>query len=265
MKKSILLSAAILLTISAFALAKWNSTIPDEKKKTTKVKASHPEQPLPLFMPKPANLYYDLGSRFKPMKKSAIQASLTVKDFLNLDYNWPIKTIEDVNIILIEDNKHSNIQFASQGENLTKEQIKFLNTCEYSTNLKVQSKCMVTDRNGQNSQWLKCIEHISIVPEQQARYSTGKHAFLKYLKEENKKNTFNLDMDILSFAKLTFTVKKDGSISELNLDKSSGYEKIDNAVKDLLKNAPDKWLPAVNAEGLNVEQELVISFGLGGC
>lgn len=265
MKKSILLFSAILLTVTAFAFVKWNETNSNAAISCNPRSAVQTDKELPFYMPKPANLYYDIGSRFKPMKKSKINKSLLVKDFLNLNYEWPIKIIEDVNIILIKDDKHSNIQFASYGEKLSKEQIKFLKSCKYSTNLKLQSKCMVTDRKDKNPKWQKCIEHFSIVPEQQASYSLGKTAFIEYLREGNKKNTYNLDNDKLGMAKLTFTVGKDGRISNLELDNTSGYEHIDYAMLELLKNAPGKWLPAKNKQGETVDQELVVSFGRGGC
>lgn len=66
-------------------------------------------------------------------------------------------------------------------------------------------------------------------------------------------------------AKLYFTVTKDGAISNVSLDRISGYVPMDEAMIDLLKNVPGSWQPAENAEGEKVDQELVITFSMSGC
>ena len=49
------------------------------------------------------------------------------------------------------------------------------------------------------------------------------------------------------------------------LDRSSGNVTIDKAMLSLIQSAPGKWIPAENEKGENVDQELVITFGVGGC
>ena len=62
--------------------------------------------------------------------------------------------------------------------------------------------------------------------------------------------------------KIAFTITENGTITNVNLDRTTGYPQLDFELKQLIKNVPGKWIPAKNQEGKNVEQELVMSFGL---
>ncbi len=172
MKKSILLFSAILMTITALGFINWNITATNNMSANcADLIDSKPDEPLPFYVPKSANLLYDLG---------------------------PLSARNDAKI-------------------------------------------------------------------EKAKYSLGRDTFIEYLKEGNKKNSYNIDFKKLQLAKLQFTVSKTGIVENIKLHNSSGYEKIDKGVIELLKNAPGLWTPAKNDEGENVVQELVISFGMGGC
>jgi hypothetical protein len=108
---------------------------------------------------------------------------------------------------------------------------------------------------------------LTIVPETQAEYSKGKAALKEYLKESSKasRDIANVDPEKLQPAKLYFTVTKKGAIENVKLDRTSNYSLVDEAMIELIKNAPGTWKPAENLKGEKVEQELVVSFGLMGC
>jgi len=65
--------------------------------------------------------------------------------------------------------------------------------------------------------------------------------------------------------KLYFTINTDGEVSNIYQDDDCGFDKIDRAMLELLKNLPGKWVTAENAACQKMEQELVISYGLVGC
>ncbi|NRA13774.1 MAG: hypothetical protein HRT57_17675 [Crocinitomicaceae bacterium] len=65
--------------------------------------------------------------------------------------------------------------------------------------------------------------------------------------------------------KAFFTVTKEGKITNIRLDSSSGHVSIDVKMIKLIKSIPDEWEPAKNSKGEKVDQELVYSFGIKGC
>jgi hypothetical protein len=100
------------------------------------------------------------------------------------------------------------------------------------------------------------------VPEQQATYLKGNEALITYLKE-NSRDAMNVIKDEkLGALKLSFIVSKNGKISEVKHDAmTTGYPSIDKKFIELIKNVPGKWIPAENASGEKMEQELVFTFG----
>ena len=90
---------------------------------------------------------------------------------------------------------------------------------------------------------------------------------MDYLKNHSleARTKANVVAEKLKPAKLYFTVSKTGTIENVRLDRSSNYPIVDEAMIELIKNAPGEWLPAENEKGEKVEQELVVSFGLMGC
>ena len=107
--------------------------------------------------------------------------------------------------------------------------------------------------------------HLTIVPEMQAVYVSGKNSLIEYLKENSKEETSFVLKDKLKAGKLYFTVTKEGKISNAKVRATSGYPSIDEKMIELITNSPGKWEPAKNSEGKKVDQVLVFSFGIIGC
>lgn len=259
MKKSILLFAGILMTISALGYMNWQQSKNTHQDNNCSQPTERTDDPPPLFIPKAVNLYYDLGTRFGAIKKSELLKATSIRDFFTDHVNEEIFSIESASIIVIKNDQHTNIQQANRGNKLNAAQLKLLRNCDYSTCLKISTDVKTESGYGYYS------PHITVVPEQQARYSLGKKAFLQYLENGNKKHAYNLNLNKLGFAKLYFTVSAKGELTKIKLDRSSGYDFLDKEMIDLLKNAPGKWQAAKTQAGELVDQELVISFGKEGC
>ncbi|MBT8286458.1 MAG: energy transducer TonB, partial [Bacteroidia bacterium] len=167
-------------------------------------------------------------------------------------------------IILIND-EQSNIVKTGKSGDFTAEQLDFLQSLDYSTNLMIWADYReknVTTGKMEDHHWTP---YLTIVPEKQAEYESGKESLMTYLKENSKNSRASVDPDNLQPAKLYFTVTKEGAIKNVRLDRSSNYPSVDERMIELITNAPGKWKPAENSEGEKVDQELVISFGLMGC
>jgi len=72
-----------------------------------------------------------------------------------------------------------------------------------------------------------------------------------------------LNMEQLE-SSFTFTVNKQGEISNVKLNKTVGDIKVDQLLIDLIAKMP-KWKPAESPKGSVVEQEFEFVVGMDGC
>jgi hypothetical protein len=212
-----------------------------------------------------SDFFYDMGSRFGPVKKSDLANAKSIIDFLPPEQTDPVVSYKSVSVIIIKDDRQTDIRETGYSDKLTDNQIKLLRSSDYSTNFLIRAEYLEINKETYELESNYFTPQLTIVPEKQAEYEGGKDALLQYLREFNKENTADLNEDKLQPAKLYFTVTKKGGISNIKLDRTSGYPKIDKTMIELITKAPGKWEPAKNSRGKKVDQELVISFGIVGC
>ena len=209
------------------------------------------------------NLFYNLTPRFQPITKTNLAQASSVADFFGPEHLQPLLNYESIEVVIIENDKQTSKRLASSSCKLSEAQIQMLENLGYSQHFLIRATYHVN--NGKTGVTEIHIDepHFTVVPEKQATYNLGEKALIDYLEAGNKENTANLDENKLQTAKLYFTVTKNGTITNAHLDRTSGYEKMDAAMIELLTNAPGKWTPAQNAIGEKVDQELAITFGVG--
>ena len=104
--------------------------------------------------------------------------------------------------------------------------------------------------------------HITVVPNKQAVYNTGKEALINYLKDNSKEHMKVIKGDNLGAIKISFIVTKNGIVSDVKHDAmTTGYPSIDEKLIELIKNIPGKWTPAENSKGEKIDYEFVFTFG----
>jgi len=266
MKKSILVLTAIIITFGAYAFVKLDGNKDQKCKKKTPIFNEKKKSPGLFYLGKVKQQFnFDLSTRFTPVKQTRIAEVTNFREFFRQDENNRIVSVETTTITVIKNDMPTSVQITGTGEQLSQEQIKFLASCDNSTNLKISARCQTKDPYYRELQSRNFTPHITLVPEKQARYSLGKEAFLDYIKKENKKNDYGLDSDKIGFAKLSFTVDKTGKLTNMKVDRKTGLEYLDDMIINLVNDAPGEWLPAENTKGEKVEQVLVVSFGRGGC
>ena len=105
---------------------------------------------------------------------------------------------------------------------------------------------------------------ITVVPEVEAAYPGEHQELISYLKKnaiEKIPVSFSKEMKMTL---IHFTVTEEGKVSNATIIESSKDPEIDKVLLKAIRKMPD-WKPAVNAEGINVEQEFEFSVGNGGC
>ncbi|PTM08999.1 MAG: hypothetical protein DA407_06740 [Bacteroidetes bacterium] len=268
MKKSILIifAGVITLGLTAFGIMQSNNSEVNElSESNTIVMSTTADNKIAdkIF----TDFIYDVGPRFSPIKKTDLDKITSFNDIIGEEHANRIVEYKWVTVVLIIDDKESNVREFGTSDVLTEAQLNLLHSFDYSTNLMIAA-----DYQGKNKEtgvledthWTP---YLTIVPEKQAEYSEGQDALKVYLKESSKdsRDRANVDPEKLQPAKLYFTVTKNGTIENIKLDRTSNYPLVDYTMIELITKLPGTWIPAENHEGEKVDQELVVSFGLMGC
>jgi len=264
MKKRILIFCGILLTMSltAFTIINWNGQVESSSDKSI---VSNIQGELDYNLKVSTDFFYSIDTRFGAIKKSDIDKAKSISAFLSEDQVQKIVSYKSVKITILEDSKHTDISETGHSSDLTAAQIKLLQSTNYSTNILIRADYLESNKINSTLNDSYATPHLTIVPEKQAIYISGKDVLIDYFKENSIEETSIAQNDKLQPAKLYFTITKKGLISNVKLVISSGYPSIDNRMMELIINAPGKWEPAKNSKGENVDQELVFFYGLLGC
>lgn len=208
------------------------------------------------------DLYYGIDARFAAVKKADVYNATTIYAFLNEGEKAQIEHIYSVDVIIVKDNQLSEIRARGTTEQLTEEQLKILKSTDYFSHFTIR-----TEFRGKNMETGIMEDkffgpHITIVPEQQAVYVDGKEALLNHLKQNSKESMTVIKDEKLGAIKLSFVIDKQGKVTNIKHDAmTTGYPSIDKKLMHLLETIPGKWIPAKNANGEKMEQELVFTFG----
>ena len=264
MKKRILIFCGVLLAMSltAFAFISWNDQVETSSSKSIVSNTLVAED---LNINVFSDFFYNVDTRFGAIKKSDVDKARSITDFLQKKQTQQIVSYKSVKITILEDSKQTDISETGHSSTLTAAQIKLLNSTDYSTNILIRADYLESNKTTSTLTQSYATPHLTIVPEKQAIYTSGKDALIDYLKENSKEITIIVENDKLQPAKLYFTVTKKGHITNVKLVTTSGYPSIDKRMIELITKAPGKWEPAENTKGEKVDQELVFSFGLMGC
>lgn len=270
MKKSVLFVVCVLIIISVSAFSLIHTDKIENSAVFTTEKADKNVQPEIIKTNnsddfKPTDFYIDFGTRFSPLTKTTIENAQRVHAFLRTQDIELIKKIKTVEIIPIINDERNDINLKGTAEMMTEAQMTFLKNAPYSTNFVVS---VVYERHkniGTSYEQYLFTPHYTVAPETSASYKSGKEALISLLYTQTQFERIGLIEKKLMPAKLYFTVTSAGDITDLKMDKSSGYPLIDQKIKRLLEQTSGSWIPAKDANGNTVDQELVVTLGIEGC
>ena len=102
-------------------------------------------------------------------------------------------------------------------------------------------------------------------PAKPAAYLLGKKALMDYMKVNLESKSALVQKENLKNGRIIFVVNNMGLVVGPELVKSSGYPDLDRAALQLIQSTPSAWLPAKDKKGTAISQEMVFTFGIGGC
>ena len=268
MKKKLLFFGMLLLILSltAYGFINWegNKTVIEDTSlavNNKNLKGKQPKKEFKVF----EDFIYDIGTRFAAIKKTDLNNAKSINDFFDEEHINRIEKLNSVSIILVIDDKQSDIIEVGKNELLNKKQLALLQSLDYSTNFVIRADYLEKNKISGMLEHNYSTPHLTLVPEKQASHFMAKETLKSYFKENCKDLLANVDPEKLLPAKMYFTVTNTGEVENVRLDRPSGYPDIDNRMMELMKNLPGTWKPAENLNGKKVAQELVVSFGLMGC
>jgi len=267
MKKSIMFFAVLItLSITVFSFMNWNDSEADQLATLVIEDSTIDTQSKEKINKKiDAGFIYGVGPRFRPITKRDLDNINFFSDYIGEEHSQRIVSYKSLSVIILDGDKKTDVRETSKNGFFTTSQIKLLQSSPYSTNILIwaeyQGKNKITGEL-EDTHWTP---YLTIVPEKQAMFLSGKKTLIRYLNEKSKEVRINVQADKIKPAKLFFTVTKNGTIENVKIDRTSGYPLIDKTMIELITNLSGKWESAKNFKGEKVDQELVISFGTIGC
>lgn len=256
MKKNILIAGTVLavLGLTAFRLMPLTEDNKNISETSSRIKVGLAEE----------DFVYDVDSRFlKTVTKTQAANARTLYHLFSKDEIAGMSAFRDMKITVYRNEKEQSAK--STSGDFTSSQMKLLAAAPYSTNFSVEANCTFQNPYSGKAESYNFVYYMTIVPEKEAAYSAGSQALINYLKMNSAYDIIGVAKKQLSSGKVHFVVSKNGEINQVRLESSSGYEKIDARMIELITNLPGEWTPATNAAGEKVDQELVFSFGTMGC
>ena len=263
MKNIILITCAVVatFTLTAFTYSNWNGSPTNEAcSQSTKVTA-------------PPTFFYNLSPRAKnTITKERMHNAKTISDLIpdyseqeNLKNN--VTSVRDVKIRIEEENVPDTKHRSEKGnENrLSKEQLKLLKATNYSTNFFLEGFIVHNNSITGLNKERYFNYYMTVIPEQQATYKAGNEALIDFLTSKCQPTIAKIQSGNLKSGKISFTVTKTGTISNIVNYSTCGYPSVDKRMMELMNELPDDWNIATNGKSEKVNQSLVFSYGQSGC
>ncbi|MDB9721165.1 hypothetical protein OAA67_04730 [Winogradskyella sp.] len=265
MKKNIII-LSLLLAATALVIIGFTNTSKNKLTDTiaSKTEVINPEVPMVTKVNKKTtqDLYYGIDTRFAAIKKSDIEKSSTLYDFLNASEKEQIAIVNTVDIIVIKNNQQSNIRAYGTSDQLTDAQLKLIKSRTYFEHFIIRTEFKEKNKDTGQLESHFFGPHITVVPDKQATYINGKDALITYLKTNSAPQVDVITNNKVGAIKISFIITKDGKVFNVKHDAmTTGYKSIDEKLIQLIKNIPGEWTPAENTKGEKIEQELVFTFG----
>ncbi len=209
---------------------------------------------------------YHIGPRFgsKILKEDLDKAEFITDVFPSCS-NGKTKTYKDVKYFKFDEDDKPVLMSQSSESKLDDSQLAMFRSMESGESYSIQGKVSWMDEDSDLDIIDTLLCYVTVVPVQAAVYSEGMEAVIGYLRENSAEDVANVEEEKVDPGKISFVISKDGQLKNIDNDFSCGYKKVDKRMVKLLSNLPGKWIPARNAKGLDIDQQLTLFYGKMGC
>lgn len=269
MKKNILILSALITTFSlmAFSFMNWGAKeVKLEPLSCNKMARVDYDFVNYSYLQIKPDFVYKVDNRFMTtISKEKLDKATSIIDILPKEETQTKEGYKNVRVALVGKNDKATTEIMGDNERLNPAQIELLQSTDCTSNIRITSNCKQKNPYTNKLENYSLVYYITIVPSKEAEFKEGHEALLKYLKENSKEKITIVKKEQLQPGRVKFTINREGLIANVKLESTSGYPSIDEVFVGLIKNMPQKWNPAQNAQGEKVDQELVFFFGIEGC
>ncbi len=208
-------------------------------------------------------LYFDVRGKYehKIQKEKLVSAQLLREIIFGYPTSW-INNYESVDVIVTT--KGVTKKASGKSEELTADQRALLNSAELFTLLEIKVNYTTINAITEKLELRVMDFSMTVVPEKEAEFKGGTIPMRTYLKSNAVSKISNFIAEYIVDGVVTFIVDKKGAIIGATLTKSTGDSITDALLLNTIKNMP-QWHPAVDSNGINVNQEFEFIVSKGGC
>ena len=209
------------------------------------------------------DLAFDIrGTYEKPITIEKLQRAKTIAD---INPGYPSSWISNyISVEISATNKGEVRKATGVDAQLTDAQLSLIKMADIGTDIIVNVQYYPKDLL--NNEAIKKINFAyTLVPKTEAKYLGGHQLLKQYLKEKAiDKIPENIAKE-LQIAIVSFSISKEGQITDAQISKTSGDEGVDQLLLEVIRTMP-RWKPAEGANGIKIKQKFEFSVGnLLGC
>lgn len=270
MKKSILIFGAILtiFSLTAFTFMNWGNEGNQikEQQEIPSSQASLVNDYIinPFYNKTDVEFAYNVDSRFiHTITKEKLYNAKSIEEILPQQATESVEVYEEVKIAILDGD--NEIHEKGQSDLLNEAQLALIKSTDYSSSFYITAIYKTKNPITGELYGDYLTYYITITPEREATFVAGHESLISYLKENSLLKVALVDNSKLKPGKISFVITPSGTVSDVKLSSTSGYDDLDQTMMSLISNMPGTWYPATNAKGKKVEQEFFFSFGIDGC
>lgn len=208
--------------------------------------------------------YYGIDSRFMhQVTRERVLTAQTIEDLYPENTVSATQKFTEIKLSLMD--PEIELSERDYGKLLSPAQKELLRTCNYASNLYLTSYYSSFDMNSASKIHNHIVYYMTVIPEVEAEYEGGRAAVIRYLREQMNEQTKDIPTSEIKPGRIKFTVDKKGIVRNVSVDSPSGFVEIDEAFLTHIAMMPGEWTPAKNANGENIDQELIFFYGSFGC
>ncbi|NNE29785.1 MAG: hypothetical protein HKN16_09110 [Saprospiraceae bacterium] len=260
-KLALILSTALFsLSLMAFAIVKWpvsESNLPNCSKKPIEATQNSCKK-------EPVNMDLKVGPRFaNTISKEGLHQASSINDII--PPSAPLSNPQYNSVLVTKLVQSMEISESGKSHLFTPKQKELILSMDYSNDFYLRGDYTALDPHSGLMKEDYQISYFTIIPEIQASFHEGQEALINLIKDTIRPKLHGVEEGGLRPGRINFVVTEEGNINQVEFESTCGYDLIDEEFSSLLKGMKGKWIPATNAEGEKVSQELVFFYGKMGC
>lgn len=208
------------------------------------------------------DLVYSIRHRYtKPLTEEQAQNAADLSDLIP---HYPSKWIDKYHYTSVSVREGGEYTVAKgKDSKLTEEQREVVKNVKPGQEIKFTVEYVQANEATKEPEDHRMDLSMTIVPMKEASWLSPEE-MATYLKEKSDDVVSSKNVRIEQQTAIDFTINSEGKAESLELKSSSGFEEIDQAFMEIIRDMP-AWDPALDNEGNPIEQDFVLFFGKGGC